>query len=127
MLRASKVGATFEELYYSNNYGSCPTLTFAGPLAGARVKLQCNFDNTITYGENRCGADCSCSFEDVYGPGCYRASDALPGTAWFFMTAGCDCTDAKASGFFRSFRSSLVKQVLVVCVKPCSALQQCSV
>lgn len=90
------VGATFQELYYSNEYGTCPTLTFAGPLAGTRVKLQCNFDNTITYGESRCGADCSCAFEDVYGPGCYRASDALPGTAWFFMTAGCDCTDAKA-------------------------------
>ena len=91
------MGATFQELYYSNEYGTCPTLTFAGPLAGTRVKLQCNFDNTITYGESRCGADCSCAFEDVYGPGCYRASDALPGTAWFFMTAGCDCTDAKAT------------------------------
>ena len=107
----SQVGATFEELYYSNDYGSCPTLTYAGPLAGARVMLQCNFDNTITYGEDGCGAECSCAFQDVYGPGCYRATDALPGTAWFFMTAGCDCTDAKANHVGcnrrRSFEASL--------------------
>ncbi|CAJ1416638.1 unnamed protein product [Effrenium voratum] len=90
------VGATFEELYYTNDYGSCVTLTYAGPLAGEKVKLQCNSDNTITYGEERCGEDCSCSFQDVYAPGCYRSNDALPGTAWFFLTAGCDCVEQKA-------------------------------
>mmetsp|Transcript_51572 Transcript_51572/g.120275 ORF Transcript_51572/g.120275 Transcript_51572/m.120275 type:complete len:851 (-) Transcript_51572:153-2705(-) len=92
---SNMVGANFEDLYYSNEYGTCPTLTFAGPLAGSRAKLQCNFDNTITYGEARCGGDCSCALEDVYGPGCYRASNALPNTAWFFITSGCDCADAK--------------------------------
>lgn len=56
------VGATFEELYYSNDYGSCVTLTHAGPLAGKTSKLQCNSDNSVTYGEGRCGEDCSCSF-----------------------------------------------------------------
>eukprot|EP00913_Durusdinium_trenchii_P020930 g19666.t1 len=40
--------------------------------------------------------DCSCSFQDVYTPGCYRASDPVPGTAWFIVVAGCDCTDHKA-------------------------------
>eukprot|EP00435_Cladocopium_sp_Y103_P030759 s2445_g7.t1 len=56
-----------QELYFSNDYGSCVTLTAAGPLAGAVAK------------------DCSCKFQDVYTPGCYRASDALPGTAWFIV------------------------------------------
>lgn len=89
------VGATFEELYFSNDYGSCVTLTAAGPLAGAVAKVQCNSDNTVTLGES-CDQDCSCKFQDVYTPGCYRASDALPGTAWFIVVAGCDCTEPKA-------------------------------
>lgn len=89
------VGATFEELYFSNDYGSCVTLTAAGPLAGATAKVQCNSDNSVTLGES-CDQDCSCKFQDVYSPGCYRASDTLPGTAWFIVVAGCDCTEHKA-------------------------------
>lgn len=41
-----------QELYYSHDYGSCVTLTFAGPLAGTSSRVQCNSDNTITYGES---------------------------------------------------------------------------
>ena len=41
-----------QELYFSNDYGSCVTLTAAGPLAGAVAKVQCNSDNTVTLGES---------------------------------------------------------------------------
>ena len=54
-----------QELYYTNDYGSCVTLTYAGPLAGEKVKLQCNSDNTITYGEERCGEDLGMSQAEV--------------------------------------------------------------
>ena len=68
------VGATFEELYFTNDYGSCVTLTNAGPLAGATANLQCNSDNTVTYAEN-CDKD-------------KRSTWKMPTISWYLSLVG---------------------------------------
>lgn len=41
--------------------------------------------------------------------GCYRSNDALPGTAWFFLTAGCDCVEQKARCLGRAMAPKTAK------------------
>eukprot|EP00931_Biecheleriopsis_adriatica_P072646 TRINITY_DN4707_c0_g1_i2.p1 TRINITY_DN4707_c0_g1~~TRINITY_DN4707_c0_g1_i2.p1 ORF type:complete len:367 (-),score=72.98 TRINITY_DN4707_c0_g1_i2:117-1217(-) len=83
------IGETWEQLYTGQQETTCPSL-WGGAF---NAFMQCNSDNTVTYGEH-CTSNCSpCETVMTVGPGCFKAND-LEGTLWFVKSQGCMCGDS---------------------------------
>eukprot|EP00440_Ansanella_granifera_P040025 gb/GFBE01043412.1/.p1 GENE.gb/GFBE01043412.1/~~gb/GFBE01043412.1/.p1 ORF type:complete len:883 (+),score=182.92 gb/GFBE01043412.1/:1-2649(+) len=89
---------SFRDLYASvNGNRSCPVMPDVGLFVNKQIKLQCNADRTITFGEGLCEADCSgCAHERFLEIGCFKSKD-LAGMTTFLKSEGCDCPPS-ASG-----------------------------
>merc|ERR1719476_803796 len=83
---------SFADIYESSNDSACPMII--PPPTNMYIRMQCNSDNSITYGEGCDAGDSTCtSCKAVMtfgGAGCYRVND-LPGMNWFVKAAGCEC------------------------------------